>query len=221
MSQNKTSTSTFERDSVNPDRFVTVHWTLLERARFDLQHSRRSGDFDSRIVSDLAAAIGTADSAVEYHGLDGPDRVCFYEQDFYVLSNFSSFQVRIWGVDFATSEHAYHYAKFAGVTDRVAKAICKTRSAHDAFKLAEIEKPKRRGDWDVVKVDYMRDILRAKVEQHDYVRRKLLATGARELVENSWRDDFWGWGPSRNGRNMLGKLWMEIRSELRSSSSDT
>jgi hypothetical protein len=39
--------------------------------------------------------------------------------------------------------------------------------------------------------------------------------GDRELIEDSWRDDFWGWGPHRNGKNMLGKLWMEIRSELR------
>ncbi len=60
----------------------------------------------------------------------------------------------------------------------------------------------------------MRDILRAKAEQHEYVRRKLLATGDRELVEDSWRDDFWGWGPDRNGQNMLGKLWMEVRAEL-------
>ena len=46
------------------------------------------------------------------------------------------------------------------------------------------------------------------------LRRKLLATGDRELIENSWRDNFWGWGPNRDGKNQLGKLWMEIRSEL-------
>ena len=26
-----------------------------------------------------------------------------------------------------------------------------------------------------------------------------------------------GWGPNRDGRNMLGKLWMEVRTELRAS----
>lgn len=41
-----------------------------------------------------------------------------------------------------------------------------------------------------------------------------LATGDRELIEDSWRDDFWGWGPNRDGKNMLGKLWMEVRAEL-------
>jgi predicted NAD-dependent protein-ADP-ribosyltransferase YbiA (DUF1768 family) len=59
----------------------------------------------------------------------------------------------------------------------------------------------------------MHKILLAKVDQHPYVRRKLLETGARILVEDSWRDDFWGWGPNKDGQNVLGRLWMEIRSE--------
>lgn len=89
------------------------------------------------------------------------------------------------------------------------------RSAHDAFKVAQEHKSYQRSDWDQVKVGYMRRILHAKADQHEYVRRKLLGTGDRELVENSWRDDFWGWGPNRDGQNMLGKLWMEVRAELR------
>ena len=86
-----------------------------------------------------------------------------------------------------------------------------------AFKIAERDKEFRRTDWDLIKVDIMKEILREKAHQHEYVRRKLLATGDRELVENSWRDDFWGWGPNKDGRNQLGKLWMEIRSEIRES----
>ena len=61
----------------------------------------------------------------------------------------------------------------------------------------------------------MRNILFAKAKQHEYVRRKLLETGDRELVEDSWRDDYWGWGPNRDGQNILGNLWMKIRAELR------
>lgn len=148
------------------------------------------------------------------HGLDTPERVCFYEQDFYVLSNFSAFQVIWLDRAFPTAEHAYHYAKFPNDLVRQV-AIALAPSAHLAFKIAEEWKQYRRPDWDAVKVMAMREILREKVRQHEYVRRKLLQTGDRELVENSWRDDFWGWGPNRNGRNMLGKLWMEIRDEIR------
>ncbi len=152
---------------------------------------------------------------MECHGLDTPERVCFYEQDFYVLSNFSSFAIMWDGRDFATSEHLYHWLKFWPVENQLTDDIRTARSAHMAFKLAEANKIFRRPDWDDVKVGLMRDILWEKADQHEYVRRKLLATGDRELVENSWRDCFWGWGPNRDGQNMLGKLWMEVRAELR------
>jgi hypothetical protein len=150
--------------------------------------------------------------------LDTDTQVFFYEQDCYVLSNFSSFQMKWHNIDFPTSEHAYHWEKFIRCAPEVAERVRFSESAHVAFKIAERNKGLRRKDWDAVKVEIMRRILRAKVEQHDYVRRKLLATGGRELIENSWRDDYWGWGEKRDGQNMLGKLWMEIRAELRSSS---
>lgn len=149
----------------------------------------------------------------ELHGLDTAERVCFYEQDFYVLSNFSSFRITFTGQTFDTSEAAYHYQRFMLPEDR--RGVMYAESAHDAFRYAQENKSRQRHDWDAVKVDIMRDILRAKVAQHEYVRRKLLATGERELVENSWRDSYWGWGPNKDGQNMLGKLWMQIRAELR------
>lgn len=147
--------------------------------------------------------------------LDTHDRVFFYEQDFYVLSNFSAF--KLWWKDlmFDTSEAAYHWEKFPG-RGEIQERIRTAASAHEAFKIAEHFRALRLDDWDLMKVGIMGKILRAKADQHEYVRRKLLATGDRELVENSWRDDFWGWGRNRDGRNMLGRLWMEIRAELRS-----
>lgn len=150
--------------------------------------------------------------------LDTDTHVFFYEQDFYVLSNFSSFQIRYDEQTFPTSEHLYHYHKFPHdpvLQGKIRDAI----SAHEAFQIAAANSHLRRPDWDLVKVDIMRNILRAKVNQHEYVRRKLLATGDRILVEDSWRDDVWGWGPNKDGQNLLGNLWMEIRQELRNGSS--
>jgi len=164
---------------------------------------------------------------IETHKLDSQAQVFFYEQDFYVLSNFSAFRLLWRGRDFDTSEAAYHWERFAtgqegnrspafgSMAAAIADDIRFAPSAHAAFKIAQEHKSIQRPDWDAVKVCVMRDILRAKASQHEYVRRKLLATGDRELIEDSWRDDFWGWGPNRDGQNMLGKLWMEIRTELR------
>lgn len=152
----------------------------------------------------------------EDHKLDTETQVFFYEQDFYVLSNFSAFTLEWRGRRFDTSEAAYHWEKFFGTGQHgIQEWIQTAPSAHEAFKIAERNKHLRRDDWDSAKISVMRAILREKVEQHEYVRRKLLATGDRELIEDSWRDDFWGWGPNRDGKNMLGKLWMEVRAEAR------
>lgn len=150
------------------------------------------------------------------HGLDTYRQVFFYEQEYYVLSNFSSFNLLWHGIVFPTSEHAYHWMKFPEASAAEARdAVRNAPSAHEAFQAASRYRHLRRSDWDEVKVGIMRDILRAKAQQHEYVRRKLMQTADRELIENSWRDDFWGWGPNRDGQNMLGKLWMQIREELR------
>lgn len=151
---------------------------------------------------------------MELHGLDTETEVFFYEQDFYVLSNFSAFSLEWCGHRFPTVEHVYHWLKFIDSND-LQQAICDAPSAHDAFRIAQDNKGRRRADWDAVKVPFMHKLLRAKVLQHEYVRRKLRATGDRCLIENSWRDDFWGWGPNRDGKNMLGTLWMRVRAELR------
>ena len=168
------------------------------------------------ILADRAARVPLTDEQIDgLNGLDTASRVRFYEHDFYVLSNFSAFRLRWRDIDFDTSEHAYHCEKFFDTVVGIAHEIQGAESAHEAFKIAERNKHLRRHDWDDVKVSIMLGILRAKAAQHEYVRRKLLATGDRELVEDSWRDDYWGWGQNRDGKNMLGKLWMQVRAELR------
>lgn len=147
--------------------------------------------------------------------LDTEGAVFFYEQDHYYLSNFSAFAIEWMGQLYPTAEHAYQAEKFRGTSQSVRDLILVARSAHEAFKLAEFHRNARRREWDGVKVGVMRQILREKVEQHGYVSRKLEETGNRELIENSWRDDYWGWGPDRKGMNMLGTLWMQVRADRR------
>lgn len=148
-----------------------------------------------------------------YTGRHMHEPIFFYEHDYYVFSNFSSFMLTWKGVEYMTSEHAYHSEKFHD--EALKEEIRKQRSAHDAFKLAQEYKSERRADWDDVKVGIMKEILHTKVAQHPYVKKKLIESGERLLVEDSWRDDFWGWGPNKDGKNMLGKLWMEVRDEVK------
>jgi hypothetical protein len=149
------------------------------------------------------------------HGLDTQKEVFFYEQEFYPLSNFSAFDL-IWNTNlFPTSEHAYQWQKFPPELSILRESIRTAPSAHEAFRIARVNHMSVRPNWESVKVEVMRRILRAKAGRHEYVRRKLLETGDRQIIENSWRDNFWGWGENKDGTNMLGKLWMEVRDEIK------
>ena len=61
----------------------------------------------------------------------------------------------------------------------------------------------------------MLNVVRAKFDQHPDLAQKLLETGDEELVEgNTWGDRYWGVCGGK-GKNMLGKILMRVREELR------
>lgn len=138
----------------------------------------------------------------------------FYEREFYVFSNFSSFQVEWKGRVWPTSEHAYQASHFFETAPELVEQIFNCRSAHEAFKLAKANGDKAPQNWEDIKVGIMEDICRHKLQQHPYVQSKLLQTGDLPLVEDSPKDDCWGWGPNKDGRNELGKVWMRLRDEM-------
>lgn len=140
--------------------------------------------------------------------------VGFYPREFYCLDNFSSFKVKYNGYVYSTAEEAYQAAKFDGFAPSVVNAIRTSYSAHEAQKIARENKNYQRADWEKIKLRTMEEILRAKVQQNPYVLKKLLETQNYKIVEDSPKDDYWGWGSDRNGENMLGRLWMKIRDEI-------
>ena len=78
----------------------------------------------------------------------------------------------------------------------------------------------RRSDWEQVKIGVMHKVLLAKFTQNDRLRWMLLNTGDRRLVEHTHRDSFWGDGGDDSGQNNLGKLLMQVRSDLHGRSSE-
>jgi ribA/ribD-fused uncharacterized protein len=76
--------------------------------------------------------------------------------------------------------------------------------------------------WSRIKFDRMRKVLRAKFTQHDDLRALLLSTREARIVEvgrvNNAINRTWG-EINGKGRNMLGILLMELRTELRKNES--
>lgn len=128
------------------------------------------------------------------------------------LSNFWPAKVCLNGVFYPTVEHAYQAAKFQNPSTR--NRIRVASSPGQAKRIAR-KMPGLCDDWEQVKIAVMKGLLLEKFSEGS-LRRQLLATKDAELIEgNAWGDTFWGVCNGR-GQNHLGRLLMEVRSELES-----
>jgi ribA/ribD-fused uncharacterized protein len=117
------------------------------------------------------------------------------------------------GAHWPTAEHYFQAQKFRGTAH--AGTIRQAGSARQAAELGRLRSAPIREDWDRIKDDVMRTAVRAKFSSHAALRDLLLSTGGEELIERSTDDYYWGCGADGTGKNMLGKILMEIRAELR------
>ena len=142
------------------------------------------------------------------------DTIRFYSDtgEFGELSNFAPYPVVVDGRRWPTTEHYFQAQKFRSQKDQ--ETIRRAGSPSLAARLGRSRRRKLRRDWESAKVGVMRVALRAKFEQHPELAALLLSTGEATIVEHTPRDGFWGDGGDGSGRNMLGRLLMEIRQEL-------
>lgn len=142
------------------------------------------------------------------------DVIGFYPREFYPLDNFSSFKVEVDGYLYASLEEAFQSSLFLPDYPEIAEQIKNSHSAHEAQKimLKNVEKVKYTNQQQLV---IMEKLLRLKLEQNPYVLKKLLETNGYYIVEDSPKDNYWGWGINRDGRNQLGKIWMKLREEYK------
>jgi len=129
------------------------------------------------------------------------------------FSNFSPHAItlddRIW----VTTEHYFQAQKYID-TPRY-DLIANSESPRIAANLGRDRSIPLRPDWEQVKDGVMLKCVREKVKQHPEIMRILMSTGDAEIIEDSPIDYYWGCGKDGTGKNMLGKIFMIIRSELR------
>ena len=138
----------------------------------------------------------------------------FYTREFFCLDNFSAFIFEYKGQKFTTVEHAYQAYKFITTDMELFNKIKDCNSPGVAKAIAHQNIDKVRDDWEDIKVPLMESLIRCKMEQNPYVRKKLLETKDITICEDSPDDYFWGIGRDGKGANMLGKLWMKLRKEI-------
>jgi ribA/ribD-fused uncharacterized protein len=144
-----------------------------------------------------------------------PNDINFYRvsDEFGCFSNFAPYPVRMDGKIWQTSEHYFQAQKFEDAEHQ--EKIRQTKSPMIAARMGRDRKKRLRRDWESVKVGIMREVVRAKFSQHEDIRQLLLSTGDAKIVEHTENDSYWGDGGDGSGKNMLGRILMEVREELK------
>jgi ribA/ribD-fused uncharacterized protein len=162
------------------------------------------------------------------NGLDAPTaekgeaEIMFYrsnEKPYGVFSNLYRSPVRFEAKLYPTAEHAYQAGKARKpeVRDWILSAPTPALAAMAAHGLYIWDVTP---NWAEIKFNRMRQVLRAKFDQHPELRQILISTGDLRLVEagtvNNAVNRLWG-EVNGVGQNMLGVMLMELRAELSAS----
>ena len=136
-----------------------------------------------------------------------------FRNEYAFLSNFYPSVV----YSYPSVEHAYQAAKTFDKAERQQIKVCGTPA--QAKRLGR--GVAMRTNWNEMKVEVMETLVKRKFENYPLLRQQLIATGDEELVEqNYWHDCEWGKcicpRCKGRGKNMLGKILMRVRDELKS-----
>jgi ribA/ribD-fused uncharacterized protein len=148
-----------------------------------------------------------------------PTEVRFYrasEKPYGAFSNLYRREIEFEGEKFATSEHAYQAGKARKPEVRKWLMEAPTpallaMAAHGLY-VWDIN-----SDWSKINFDRMKRVLEAKFTQHEDLKELLLSTGTARLVESATVNNAVNrlWGEVNGvGKNKLGELLMEVRTEL-------
>ena len=154
---------------------------------------------------------------MRYRGLDGEEHIYFYLKDdeHGWLSNFYPSPILIDGIKYSCVENYYQAQK--ATEENLTNWIAQAPKPWFAMKAGRmLRRHEFQKDWEKMKVDVMRTGIRAKFTQNPVLKKKLLETEDLPLHENSPTDTYWG----MKGKDMLGKVLMEIRKEVRENGTD-
>lgn len=141
------------------------------------------------------------------------------------FSNFSPYErtVVLWvdGFHLEAALTPEHYFQAHKALDRCsARMVLTARTPGQAKRIAR--QAPLRPDWQQIRIDVMRAAIREKFVPGTEAYRELMEHEGPIVEHNTWHDNFWGdcrcpRCRGNRGENMLGRLLMALRAELRQS----
>lgn len=143
-------------------------------------------------------------------------KIKFYKtkESYGCFSNFARYNIQLDGLTWPTTEHYFQAQKYVHNSERY-MAIHGAATPRIAADLGRDHTVTIRPDWEQIKDDVMRRAILKKFETHADIKKILLDTGDADVIEDSPVDYYWGVGANGTGKNMLGKILMEVRDILR------
>lgn len=130
------------------------------------------------------------------------------------FSNLAPFPIEMEDSVWKSAEHYYQFKKFEKSDPSFANKI-KTIDSPKEVKKLTLENNNFPAEWNDKKVQILLDAVRKKFYSYKELQDLLLATNDEELIEANPDDYFWGEGADGSGKNIMGKLLMQVREELR------
>ncbi len=138
------------------------------------------------------------------------------------FSPYSAHSIKIDGVVYPTVEHAYQCARYTDtkIIEEIRTAPSPVKAWATSAKYKHVQIPEFKKDDH--KLAVMLKIMRLKAEQHEDVRKALMDSGNMQIVKHITTgppgDGFWDDGDDGKGLNHTGRMWMQIRDEVRAAS---
>ncbi|HNW71671.1 MAG TPA: NADAR family protein [Candidatus Paceibacterota bacterium] len=139
---------------------------------------------------------------------------------FYIyFSPYTSHAIKLDGVVYPTVEHAYQCQRYTDqkIIDEIISARSPVKAWQVSCKYKHLQIPEFKDDE--YKLEIMKKLMRLKMEQHEEVRNALIDSGDLKIVKHIVTyppgDGFWDNGEDGKGLNHIGKMWMDMREELK------
>ena len=141
-------------------------------------------------------------------------------EKFYIyFSTYTAHALEIGGVVYPTLEHAYQCARYTdpNIIEEIRSARSPVKAWETSTKYKHLQIPDFKKEE--YKLEVMKKLMRLKAEQHEEIRKALLESGDMQIVKHITTyppgDGFWDDGEDGKGLNHIGRIWMEIREELK------